>query len=180
MGMFKSMTKGFKDMKEMVNTAPDMIEQAQGLAANAQAMRASYQQQAAAAAADATQSATATTSAAELEPIAGVSIETFAQVCKGLAAYNYDQTKAPGLAAARGIDAAAHEGGLATGTVAVLGGGVDDVYPSEHASLYARIAEQGCIVSESEPGRAAAVGVDDGVVHDVVPVVAAGLGPQQR
>jgi DNA processing protein len=56
---------------------------------------------------------------------------------------------------ARGIDAAAHEGGLPTGTAAVLGGGVDDVYPSEHASLYARIAEQGCIVSESEPGRAA-------------------------
>jgi DNA processing protein len=44
---------------------------------------------------------------------------------------------------------------MATGTVAVLGGGVDDIYPSEHASLYARIAEQGCVVSESEPGRAA-------------------------
>ena len=56
---------------------------------------------------------------------------------------------------ARGIDAAAHEGGMPTGTVAVLGGGVDDVYPPEHASLYARIAEQGCVVSESEPGRTA-------------------------
>ena len=105
MGMFKSMTKGFKDMKEMVNTAPDMIDQAQVLAANAQAMQASYQQQATAAAAYATQSATATASTAELEPIAGVTLETFAQVCKGLAAYNYDQSKAPALAAARGIDA---------------------------------------------------------------------------
>ncbi|MFL5297056.1 MAG: DNA-processing protein DprA [Phenylobacterium sp.] len=56
---------------------------------------------------------------------------------------------------ARGIDAAAHEGGLPTGTVAVLGGGVDDIYPPEHAGLYARIAETGCVVSESEPGRAA-------------------------
>jgi DNA processing protein len=56
---------------------------------------------------------------------------------------------------ARGIDAAAHEGGLPTGTAAVLGGGVDDVYPPEHAGLYARIAESGCVVSESEPGRAA-------------------------
>lgn len=56
---------------------------------------------------------------------------------------------------ARGIDAAAHEGGLPTGTVAVLGGGVDDIYPPEHASLYARIAETGCVVSENEPGRAA-------------------------
>jgi DNA processing protein len=56
---------------------------------------------------------------------------------------------------ARGIDAAAHEGAMPTGTVAVLGGGVDDVYPPEHVSLYARIAETGCVVSESEPGRAA-------------------------
>ena len=56
---------------------------------------------------------------------------------------------------ARGIDGAAHEGAMPTGTVAVLGGGVDDIYPPEHASLYARIAEAGCVVSESEPGRAA-------------------------
>ena len=56
---------------------------------------------------------------------------------------------------ARGIDAAAHEGAMPTGTVAVLGGGVDDIYPPEHAGLYARIAEAGCVVSESEPGRAA-------------------------
>jgi DNA processing protein len=56
---------------------------------------------------------------------------------------------------ARGIDAAAHEGAMPTGTVAVLGGGVDDIYPPEHAALYARIAEGGCVVSESEPGRKA-------------------------
>ncbi|MBW8816140.1 MAG: DNA-protecting protein DprA [Caulobacterales bacterium] len=56
---------------------------------------------------------------------------------------------------ARGIDAAAHEGSLPTGTVAVLAGGVDDVYPPEHRSLYERIVEQGCIVSENEPGRTA-------------------------
>jgi DNA processing protein len=56
---------------------------------------------------------------------------------------------------ARGIDAAAHEGAMSTGTVAVLGGGVDDIYPPEHAALYARIAESGCVVSESEPGRTA-------------------------
>jgi DNA processing protein len=56
---------------------------------------------------------------------------------------------------ARGIDAAAHEGSLATGTVAVLGGGIDDVYPPEHCDLYARIVEQGCVVSESQPGRTA-------------------------
>ena len=56
---------------------------------------------------------------------------------------------------ARGIDAAAHEGALPTGTVAVLGGGVDDIYPPEHADLYARLIEQACIVSESPIGARA-------------------------
>jgi DNA processing protein len=53
---------------------------------------------------------------------------------------------------ARGVDAAAHEGSLELGTVAVLGGGPDDIYPPEHEGLYRRIAEKGCIVSESPPG----------------------------
>ena len=56
---------------------------------------------------------------------------------------------------ARGIDGAAHTGALPTGTVAVLGGGVDDVYPPDNAELYAEIAEQGCIVSESPMGARA-------------------------
>lgn len=63
------------------------------------------------------------------------------------------QTIVSGLA--RGIDAAAHEGSLPTGTVAVLGGGIDDVYPPEHRDLYDRIVAKGCVVSESEPGRTA-------------------------
>ena len=56
---------------------------------------------------------------------------------------------------ARGIDGAAHQGSLPTGTIAVLGGGVDDIYPREHADLYARITETGCVVSENAPGRTA-------------------------
>jgi DNA processing protein len=56
---------------------------------------------------------------------------------------------------ARGIDAAAHEGALATGTVAVLGGGVADIYPPENEALYRRIAREGCILSESAPRRRA-------------------------
>ena len=56
---------------------------------------------------------------------------------------------------ARGIDAAAHEGSLATGTVAVLGGGIGDIYPPENEALYHRIAAEGCIISESAPGRRA-------------------------
>ena len=56
---------------------------------------------------------------------------------------------------ARGIDGAAHAGALASGTVAVLGGGVDDIYPPDHAELYAQLVEQGCVVSESPPGARA-------------------------
>lgn len=55
---------------------------------------------------------------------------------------------------ARGIDAAAHEAALDTGTVAVLAGGPDNVYPPEHAILQHRIAEEGCIVTENPPGFA--------------------------
>jgi DNA processing protein len=54
---------------------------------------------------------------------------------------------------ARGIDAAAHEGAMATGTAAVLGGGVDDIYPPEHGALHARIAKDGCVISESPIGH---------------------------
>jgi DNA processing protein len=55
---------------------------------------------------------------------------------------------------ALGIDAAAHEGALAGGalTVAVVGTGLDSCYPSRHAELARRIAEQGALVSEYAPG----------------------------
>lgn len=53
---------------------------------------------------------------------------------------------------ARGIDAAAHEGSLATGAVAVLGGGVADVYPPENQGLYGQLVAEGCVVSERPPG----------------------------
>lgn len=53
---------------------------------------------------------------------------------------------------ARGIDAEAHEAALPTGTVAVMAGGVDIVYPDENAALAARLAEGGCLVSEQPMG----------------------------
>jgi DNA processing protein len=56
---------------------------------------------------------------------------------------------------ARGVDAAAHEGALGAGTVAVLGGGVGDIYPPENKALYQEISRRGCVVSESAPRRKA-------------------------
>lgn len=53
---------------------------------------------------------------------------------------------------ARGIDATAHEAAIESGTVAVLAGGIDFVYPPEHAELQARIAAAGCLLSEMPPG----------------------------
>ncbi|HEX9835547.1 MAG TPA: DNA-processing protein DprA [Alphaproteobacteria bacterium] len=53
---------------------------------------------------------------------------------------------------ARGIDAAAHEGALATGTVAVVAGGIDVAYPPDNAALQERIAREGALVSEQPFG----------------------------
>jgi DNA processing protein len=53
---------------------------------------------------------------------------------------------------ARGIDTAAHRGSLKSGTVAVLAGGVDDIYPPENASLHDELRKRGCIVSERPIG----------------------------
>lgn len=54
---------------------------------------------------------------------------------------------------ARGIDRAAHEAALPTGTVAAMAGGVDVVYPPENAALAARIAAEGLMLSESPMGE---------------------------
>lgn len=53
---------------------------------------------------------------------------------------------------ARGIDTAAHEGALATGTIAVVAGGVDVIYPRENTDLYNNIRENGLVVSECALG----------------------------
>lgn len=53
---------------------------------------------------------------------------------------------------ARGIDTSAHEGALATGTVAVVAGGIDVIYPPENAQLYHDIVGAGAVISEMPPG----------------------------
>ncbi|MBU2116400.1 MAG: DNA-processing protein DprA, partial [Alphaproteobacteria bacterium] len=77
------------------------------------------------------------------------------RIARGLAAQLGEAgwTVVSGLA--RGIDGAAHEGALPSGTVAVLGGGVDDVYPPDHADLHRRLVLEGCVVSERPPGARA-------------------------
>lgn len=54
---------------------------------------------------------------------------------------------------ARGIDTAAHQGSLDTGTIAVVAGGIDVIYPEENTDLYQRVAEHGAIVAESKFGQ---------------------------
>ncbi|MDX2307257.1 MAG: DNA-processing protein DprA [Hyphomicrobium sp.] len=53
---------------------------------------------------------------------------------------------------ARGIDAAVHDATLETGTIAVLAGGIDFIYPPENARLHEEIGRRGCLLTEMPPG----------------------------
>jgi len=80
-----------------------------------------------------------------------VSIDTATKLASDLAARGV--TVVSGLA--RGVDSAAHRGALQAGrTAAVLGSGVDRVYPPEHKSLADDIAAAGVVLSEYPPGTA--------------------------
>ena len=50
---------------------------------------------------------------------------------------------------ARGIDGQAHQASLETGTIAVIAGGIDKIYPTEHTALFEQIRAHGIIVAES-------------------------------
>ena len=53
---------------------------------------------------------------------------------------------------ARGIDTAAHDGALETGTIAVIAGGIDVAYPPENEERQRAIAERGLLIAEQPPG----------------------------
>jgi len=85
---------------------------------------------------------------------------------------------------AKGIDAAAHEAALAAGgrTVAVLGTGIDIVYPRAHRALQERIAHEGLVITEQAPGDAGHAGTFPrrnriiAALADITVVVEAGEG----
>src|SRR5207248_10311427 len=56
---------------------------------------------------------------------------------------------------ARGIDQAAHRASMPSGTIAVLAGGHDKIYPPEHEDLLAALLEQGAAISEMALGHVA-------------------------
>lgn len=83
---------------------------------------------------------------------------------------------------ARGIDTQAHYGALLAGrgTIAVLGSGVDIIYPNENRSLYMKIKQEGLLLSEYPPGTEPRRGlfpernrIISGLCHGVIVVEAA-------
>lgn len=53
---------------------------------------------------------------------------------------------------ARGLDTAAHDGSLATGTIGVIASGIDIAFPPENRDLQEAVAQQGLLIAEQPPG----------------------------
>jgi hypothetical protein len=121
MGIFKQI----RDMKDMVSAAPNLVEQAQQMGAQAQRMAAAQRAAAQAqmaqyggrqagafgqpAGAFGQPGASAVPAGPDFEPIDNVSLDQFAAVTKAVAAFNYDGSKLPEIAASRGIPGYAWE-----------------------------------------------------------------------
>lgn len=101
MGLLKS----FKDLTSMAHEAPAAIEQANQLAANARAQAASQTGTPAGAFGSHAppRASDPAPTGPDFEPIAGVSIETYASISRSFATVGYDMTKGPELAAAQGV-----------------------------------------------------------------------------
>ena len=94
-----NMFKQFGDMAKMVQAAPGLIDQANALAEQSAAYRTLMDAQA-------MHAMTAQPAPGSLDPIAGVDLDRYARIVKGIAAYQYDETKLPLVAGMFGVDAA--------------------------------------------------------------------------
>jgi hypothetical protein len=101
--------KDMKDMKEAVAGAPTAIadaQQAQTQAQQLMAARSAAQHAETAQAIEQLETALAASAAsADLTPVAGVSLEQYASIAKGLADVGFDQSRAAGVAGSRGVSA---------------------------------------------------------------------------
>ena len=104
MGLFKQM----KQAKDVVAAAPDMIQNAQAMQ-QAQIDAAKANEAAVGAAA----ANAAAAGGADFEPVAGVSIETYAAISRVLTDRGGDQAAAPGIAAEHGVDQASWDAAVA-------------------------------------------------------------------
>ncbi|MEI5585296.1 hypothetical protein, partial [Agromyces sp. CCNWLW208] len=92
------MFKQFDDMTKLVKAAPGLIDQADALAAQSAAYRRQMDVMA-------VHAMTAEPAPGALEPIAGVDLDRYARIVKGIAAYGYDEAKLPVVAGMFGVDA---------------------------------------------------------------------------
>ena len=93
-----SMFKQFGDMAKLVKAAPGLIDQADALAVQSEAYRARMDAQA-------VHAMTAQPAPGNLDPIAGVDLDRYARIVKGIAAYQYDEAKLPVVAGMFGVGA---------------------------------------------------------------------------
>jgi hypothetical protein len=93
--------KGMKDMKDMVSAAPGLIESANQMGEMARAQAAANQAQAAAGLGSPI--AASEPLPGNLEPIAGVTLERYTSVIKGIAAYGNNQDMLPQVALSLGV-----------------------------------------------------------------------------
>jgi hypothetical protein len=91
------MFKQFGDMAKMIQAAPGLIDQADALAAQSEAYRRQMDVMA-------VQAMNAEPAPGALEPIAGVDLDRYARIVKGIAAFGYDEAKLPVIAGMFGID----------------------------------------------------------------------------
>lgn len=90
--------KGFKDMGDMLIAAPDLFQSANEMAAEAKTMQANQAQAASPVAVELPASAIAA--------IAGVDLDLYVRISKGIAGYGYDAAMLPTVAASFGVSAA--------------------------------------------------------------------------